>query len=300
MIALTHTSKRSAMRVKFFLIGLLVFSQLAFAQSNSIESIAANQQGVNLIVKVTLKNPIVKSPLGFSISNPARIALDFADTTNGTGKTAIDIGMGDLRTINVVEATGRARLVFNMNKPLNYATTIEGNSVIVTIDGSGGIATAVSSVGLPVMSTAPIQLKQNLRDIDFRRGVAGEGRVVVDLPNNQIAVDVRQQGQQIIVDFLKVGLPEILRRRLDVADFGSPARHRAHRQLRPHRPAIRLTQIDDRAARRHHLGHRPHRQRQNHDFVFRLGPHQHRGREHHDARRPGRIPDDYGAPNQCE
>ena len=222
MIALTHTSKRSAMRVKFFLIGLFVFSQLAFAQSNSIESIAANQQGVNLIVKVTLKNPIVKSPLGFSISNPARIALDFAETTNGTGKTAIDIGMGDLRTINVVEATGRARLVFNMNKPLNYATTIEGNSVIVTIDGSGGIATAVSSVGLPVMSTAPIQLKQNLRDIDFRRGVAGEGRVVVDLPNNQIAVDVRQQGQQIIVDFLKVGLPEILRRRLDVADFGSP------------------------------------------------------------------------------
>ena len=222
MNALINTSKRSAMRVKFFLIGLLAFSQLAFAQSNSIESISANQQGVNLIVKITLKNPIVKSPLGFSISNPARIALDFADTSNGTGKTAIDIGIGDLRNVNVVEATGRSRLVFNMNKSLNYATTVEGNSVIVTIDGSGGIATAVNSVGLPVVSAAPSQTKQNLRDIDFRRGVAGEGRVVIDLPSNQIAVDVRQQGQQIIVDFLKVGLPEILRRRLDVADFGSP------------------------------------------------------------------------------
>lgn len=224
MNALIHTSKRSAMRVKFFLIGLLTLSQLSFAQSNSIESVSANQQGVNLIVKITLKNPVIKSPLGFSISNPARIALDFADTSNGTGKTAIDIGMGDLRNVNLVEATGRSRLVFNMNKSLNYATTIEGNSVIVTIDGSGGIATAVNSVGLPVISASQSQsqVKQNLKDIDFRRGSVGEGRVVIDLPSNQVAVDVRQQGQQIIVDFLKVGLPEILRRRLDVADFGSP------------------------------------------------------------------------------
>ena len=210
------------MRVKFFLIGLLAFTQLAFAQSNSIESVTTNQQGANLIVKVTLKNPVAKAPLGFSISNPARIALDFADTSNGTGKTAIEIGIGDLRNVNLVEATGRSRLVFNMSKPLNYATTIEGNTVIVTIDGSGGVATAVNSVGLPVVSTSSAQIKQNLRDIDFRRGVAGEGRIVIDLPNNQVGVDVRQQGQQIIVDFLKVGLPEILRRRLDVADFGSP------------------------------------------------------------------------------
>lgn len=210
------------MRVKFFLIGFLAISQLAFAQSNSIESVTANQQGVNVIVKIALKNPLAKPPLGFAITNPSRIALDFSDTSNGTGKTAIDIGMGDLRNVNLVEATGRSRLVFNLNKSLNYATSIEGNLVIVTIDGSGGLATAVNSVGLPVVSSAPKQLKQNLRDIDFRRGAVGEGRVVIDLPSNQVAVDVRQQGQQIIVDFLKVSLPEVLRRELDVADFGSP------------------------------------------------------------------------------
>ena len=70
---------------------------------------------------------------------------------------------------------------------------------------------------------APIQTsKPMLHDIDFRRGVAGEGRIVVDLPLNQVAVDVRQQGQKIYVTFLKAGLPDVLRRRLDVADFGSP------------------------------------------------------------------------------
>lgn len=222
MNALINISKRSAMRVKFFLIGFLAIGQLAFAQSNSIESVTANQQGVNVIVKIALKNPLAKPPLGFAITNPARIALDFSDTSNGTGKTAIDIGMGDLRNVNLVEATGRSRLVFNLNKSLNYATSIEGNLVIVTIDGSGGLATAVNAVGLPVAPSAPKQLKQNLRDIDFRRGAVGEGRVVIDLPSNQVAVDVRQQGQQIIVDFLKVNLPEVLRRELDVADFGSP------------------------------------------------------------------------------
>jgi type IV pilus assembly protein PilQ len=64
--------------------------------------------------------------------------------------------------------------------------------------------------------------KQLLRDIDFRRGNNGEGRVVIDLPNNQVAVDVRQTATGVVVDFLKTGLPETLRRRLDVTDFGTP------------------------------------------------------------------------------
>jgi type IV pilus assembly protein PilQ len=222
MITLINASKRSAVFLKLCLTGLLSLSAIANAQSNSIESITANQQGINIIIKIALKNPIGKSPIGFSVSNPARIALDFADTSNATGKSSIDMGMGDLRNVNVVEATGRSRLVFNLNKPLNYATTVEGNVVVMTIDGSGGIATAVNSIGLPVAPAAVAQVKQSLKDIDFRRGAQGEGRVVIDLPSNQVAVDVRQQGQKILVDFMKVGLPSVLSRRLDVADFGSP------------------------------------------------------------------------------
>ncbi|HTD04697.1 type IV pilus secretin PilQ family protein [Undibacterium sp.] len=201
---------------------LLGLATSAYAQSNTIESITANQQGINVIVKITMKNPVSKPPLGFAITSPARIALDFADTNNGTGKNSADITMGDVRNVNVVEATGRSRLVFNLNKPLNYATAIDGNIVIVTIDGSGGVATAVNAAGLPVAAAPVVQAKQNLRDIDFRKGAGGEGRIVVDLPNSQVVTDIRQQGQKIIVDFMKVGLPEVLRRRLDVTDFGTP------------------------------------------------------------------------------
>ncbi|MGZ8290479.1 MAG: type IV pilus secretin PilQ [Telluria sp.] len=193
------------------------------AQENAIESITANQQGSNVIVNIAMKNAPAKPPIGFSITNPSRIALDFGATANATGAGTKDVNLGDLRTINVVQAGARTRLVLNLKRPLNYATAIDGKSVIVTVDGSGGVPQAVNSAGVPVapVAAAPAA-RQMLRDLDFRRGPNGEGRIVVDLPHSQVGVDVRQAGNKVVVDFLNTGLPETLRRRLDVTDFGTP------------------------------------------------------------------------------
>lgn len=209
-----------------FLTMAVLGSACAFAaaQENAIESISANQQGANVVVKVTMKAPLSKPPIGFSITNPARIALDFPSTANSTGVSAQNINLGDVRNVNVVQAGERSRLVFNLSRPLNYATAVEGNAVVVTIDGSGGVATAATARGTTATAPSATGDKAALRDIDFRRGASGEGRVVVNLPNNQVGVDVRQQGQTIVVDFLKTSLPEILRRRLDVSDFGTPVK----------------------------------------------------------------------------
>lgn len=204
------------------LLMLLASGVTAFAEENAIESITASQQGANVIVKVALKNAVSKPPIGFSITSPARIALDFSGTVNSLGKTTQDIGLGDVRNVNVVQAGDRSRVVFNLLRPLNYATAVDGKTVVVTIDGSGGVATPVNAAGIPVASKPVESGRQVLRDIDFRRGVNGEGRIVVDLPSNQVAVDVRQQGQKVVVDFLKTSLPPVLRRRLDVGDFGTP------------------------------------------------------------------------------
>ncbi|MDB5920245.1 MAG: secretin, partial [Massilia sp.] len=202
---------------------LALAGSVALAQDNAIESITANQQGSNVVVNIAMKNAPTKLPIGFSITNPTRIALDFGATVNATGKNSQDINQGDLRAINVVQAGERTRLVFNLKRALNYATAIDGKSVIVTVEGSGGVAQAVNSVGLPALqaSAAPVG-KQLLRDMDFKRGANGEGRIVVDLPNSQVAVDVRQVGNKVLVDFMKTGLPPSLRRRLDVTDFGTP------------------------------------------------------------------------------
>jgi len=205
------------------LLALTFGAASAQAQDNAIESITANQQGNNVVVNIAMKNTPTKLPIGFSISNPSRIALDFGATANATGKTSQDLNMGDLRAINLVQAGERTRLVFNLKKTLNYAMAIDGKSIIVTVDGSGGVAQAVDKSGLPVASSAPAPTgRQYIKNMDFRKGPNGEGRVVVDLPNNQVAVDVRQVGNSIVVDFMKTALPETLRRRLDATDFGTP------------------------------------------------------------------------------
>ena len=189
---------------------------------NAIESITANQQGSNVIINIAMRKAPEKLPIGFSITNPTRIALDFGATVNATGKTAQEMNLGDVRNVNVVQAGERTRLVFNLKRALNYTTAIDGKSIIVTVDGSGGVAQAFTSAGLPAApSLAPVQ-RQALKDLDFRRGANGEGRIVVDLPHSQVGVDVRQVGNTVVVDFLKTSLPETLRRRLDVTDFGTP------------------------------------------------------------------------------
>jgi type IV pilus assembly protein PilQ len=194
------------------------------APDNAIESISANQQGANVVLNIAMKNPVARAPIGFSITSPARIALDFGATANGMGKSAQDINLGDVRSANIVQAGERTRLVLNLKRALNYATVVDGKTVVVTIEGSGGVAQGVNAAGVAVTprAAAPVAGRQNLRDLDFKRGSNGEGRIVVDLPNSQVGVDVRQVGSQVLVDFIGTGLPASLRRRLDVTDFGTP------------------------------------------------------------------------------
>ncbi|MEO6896415.1 MAG: type IV pilus secretin PilQ family protein, partial [Caldimonas sp.] len=103
-----------------------------------------------------------------------------------------------------------------------YRAVIEGKSLVVSLDNNAP-ATLASSSGQTTRFAESLNRTQlSLRDIDFRRGSDGAGRVVVELPNNQVGVDIRQQGQSLVVEFLKSSLPDNLRRRLDVTDFGTP------------------------------------------------------------------------------
>ena len=197
---------------------LLALGAGAAAAQNAIESITATQQGPNVVLHIGMREALPKPPIGFSITNPARIALDFGATSNATGKSSQEINLGDVRSLNVVQAGERTRLVLNLARPLSYSTAVDGKSVRVTVEGPGGAQAVAASAPAPAAPAA----RQMLRDLDFRRGANGEGRIVVDLPNGQTGVDVRQAGNQIIVDFLRTGVPPSLRRRLDVTDFGTP------------------------------------------------------------------------------
>jgi len=198
----------------WLMFSLLLAGAGARAQDdNAIETIAVSQQGANLVVRIAMTATPATLPAGFAISSPPRIALDFGAVANRTGKTDHEFGVGELRSVNVVQAGDRARLLLNLNRSLGYTMAIDGKAVVVTIDTSAGAAAAA-------VAAAPAARPQ-LRTIDFRRGDNGEGRVVVELPRGA-AADVRQTPTGVVVDFIGAGAPEALRRRLDVGDFGTP------------------------------------------------------------------------------
>ncbi|HEU4645345.1 MAG TPA: type IV pilus secretin PilQ [Burkholderiales bacterium] len=191
---------------------------MALAQANSIEAVDVSQQGGKIVLRITTKSPLNALPPSFTVANPARIAFDFAGTVNALGRSSQDIAQGELRSMNLVQAPDKTRVVLNLRRPVAHEVALDGRSLVVTI------AAAAAQAGDKVAHFAEGrgESKHAIRDIDFRRGRTGEGRVVVDLSDTTTGIDIRQQGQNIIVDFLKTALPDNLRRRLDVVDFATP------------------------------------------------------------------------------
>ena len=194
----------------------------AFAQ-NAIQSINSSQQAGSDVVRIELAQPLPAVPNGFSVQTPPRVAIDLPGVTNAMGKATVDINQGNLRSVNVAQSGERTRLVLNLKQAANYQVQVQGKILLVVLDAPNVGAATTGPTGEPVHFAEPLNRNPvALRDIDFRRGPDGAGRVVVDLPNNQVGVDIRQQGQSLVVEFLRSTLPDNLRRRLDVTDFGTP------------------------------------------------------------------------------
>jgi len=196
----------------------------AFAQ-NAIQSINSSQQAGSDVVRIELAQPLPAVPNGFSVQTPPRVAIDLPGVTNAMGKSSVDINQGNLRSVNVAQSGERTRLVLNLKQAANYQVQVQGKILLVVLDSPAAVPTAsgAATAGEPVHFAE--SLNRNpvaLRDIDFRRGPDGAGRVVVDLTYTQVGVDIRQQGQSLVVEFLRSTLPDNLRRRFDVTDFGTP------------------------------------------------------------------------------
>lgn len=213
--------------VRFAAATLFAFFALAVhAQgepgANSIQAISVNGAGNGkLVIKVDLKNPLANPPAGFAINTPPRIAFDFPATTNGLGKSTQEFDEGDLRSANIVQAGNRTRLVINLHQMLSYDTQVDGNSLLIVLQGKAGDA-AEAAVTRFAEAKVPMQQRHSLRGVDFHRGRNGEGRIEVDLSDANVGIDLRQQSKNLIVDFMKTDLPRNLQRKLDVTDFATP------------------------------------------------------------------------------
>lgn len=209
--------------------GLCLLLGAAAAQAQvAIQSVSGSLQSGIEVVKIDLNQALAEMPVGFSVQSPARIALDFPEVVSAMGRSNVDINQGNLKSVSVVQAGNRTRVVLNLKQPTAYKTQWQGKSLLVLLDAPGAPA---SSAVAPLFAEGQSRDVQPLRDIDFRRSAEGHGRVVMSLPSNQVGVDIRQQGQLLVVEIMKASLPEGLRRRLDVTDFDTPVKFITSTQL---------------------------------------------------------------------
>jgi len=198
-----------------------VVPMVALAQ-NVIQSITSTQQSGADVVRIEFSEPLAALPTGFSVQVPPRIALDLPAVGSNLGRPLIDVNQGNLRSVAVAQSSDRTRLVMNLRQAANYRAELQGKVLIVVLDNAAPPMVAAATGQATQFAPAQNADALALRDIDFRRGADGAGRVVVSLANTQVGVDIRQQGQSLVVEFLRSSLPDNLRRRLDVTDFGTP------------------------------------------------------------------------------
>ena len=212
------------------LAGAALATQQLQAASNSLVDIShVTLPGNKQQLALTLSGP-ASAPKAFTIDNPARIALDLADTSNELDERNLRIASGMLQNVTTVEAGGRTRVVINLTSMSPYQTSIKGNQLLVTLDSdadgsqpAAGESILVASDGGDENFSGPIvERVDSIDGLDFRRGPMGEGRIIFDLSSAGIVTDMRQEGGRVIVDFPDTQLAAKLQRRLDVMDFGTP------------------------------------------------------------------------------
>ncbi|HRH81062.1 MAG TPA: type IV pilus secretin PilQ [Thiobacillaceae bacterium] len=190
------------------------------AVGNQITAISVAQgQDDSRVVKLSFKEDLAASPVHFTIANPHRIVLDFPQTANGLGRFGESVSQGVIKSYNVMQSGERTRVVLDLTGPAQYDVRQAGKHVLVAVKGEqvaegekapAHFAPAVPSRGLAV------------RDVEFKRGKDGEGRIIVTLSEAGVGLDIKEQSRAIVVDFLNTALPASLQRKLDVADFATP------------------------------------------------------------------------------
>jgi type IV pilus assembly protein PilQ len=202
-------------------LGAISFTVQA-ADPLKLESIDVQTlSGQQVQLKLHMNGP-APEPLPFTIDKPARIAFDLPNTTLGLASRRIDVHSGGVDSVLAAEANGRTRLVVNVETLLPYTTKVDGDTITVTLGSQPGDAAKQTAMARAGAGQGAAAAERAIRTIDFRRGADGTGRVIVQLTDPRTPVNVRQEGNQIVVDFAGTLMPKNLMRRYDVMDFATP------------------------------------------------------------------------------
>jgi type IV pilus assembly protein PilQ len=194
----------------------------AAAPGNAIEDIAyAKLPGDRIQITLRMAQP-PSEPSSFTITNPPRVSLDFTNTHVAVKKRSVPVKEGAVTAITAVDSENRSRVVLSLVRLVSYTTSIDGNNFVIIVDSPSSLRAEGAAPTATHFAGTQKAGKYSIRNIDFRRGPSGEGKVVITLSEPSVGVDIREQAGEIIVDFSNTSVPQDLQRRLDVVDFSTP------------------------------------------------------------------------------
>jgi type IV pilus assembly protein PilQ len=204
------------------IVGSTLLSVAHAADSNALQAIDVQPMaGQQLQLTLKLSGP-APTPTSFAIDDPARISVDLPGTAIALNSRRIDVRSGGLDTIVAAQTADRSRVVLNLDKMMPYAVKVAGNTIVITLGQSAGGAVTPSAVAANSDGAAAVTVgTRSIDGIDFRRSVDGAGRVVVRLTDPHTPINLRQVGDQVVVDFAGTDLPKRLARRFDATDYGT-------------------------------------------------------------------------------
>ncbi|MEJ0005960.1 MAG: type IV pilus secretin PilQ [Steroidobacteraceae bacterium] len=208
--------------VTVLIAGSTLLSAAHAADSNTLQAIDVRPMaGQQLQLTLKLSGP-APTPNSFTIDNPAQISVTLPGTTLALASRRIDVRSGGLDTITAAQTADRSRLVLNLDKMMPYAMRVDGNNIVITLGQTSGAAVAVAGTAAATDGAAPPSIgPRSIEGIDFRRSVDGAGRVVVRLSDPHTPINLRQVGDQVVIDFANTDLPKRLSRRFDATDYGT-------------------------------------------------------------------------------
>jgi type IV pilus assembly protein PilQ len=195
------------------------------AAQNALTTVSvAEGQNDSQVIKIILKDALATMPVSFTTSNPHRLVLDFPNTSNSMGRVQENLNSGAIKNYQIVQAGDRTRVVFNLTGPASHELRKDKNVVLAVLQVAQNQAAATSGPAIAParFAEAGQQRDHGVRDVDFRRGKNGEGRIAISLSDPGVGIDIQQKGRAIQVEFLNTSLPSPLQRRMDVSDFATP------------------------------------------------------------------------------
>nr|WP_238400342.1 type IV pilus secretin PilQ [Legionella bononiensis] len=197
---------------------------VAFSQENSLTSVKVIPLPEDRVrIDFQFAHPLKQLPASFITQKPARIVLDFINTDMQLppDQKMKKIELGSLKTYNVVAVADRVRAILDLQRTVSYSGSSAGNIYSLVLNGkSNEIYQNNKEI---FITNQVVNAKHQINRIDFRGIEKQGGRVLIDVSDTSIPIDVTQVGKEVVVNFLNTKIPVNLMKRFDVADFHSPA-----------------------------------------------------------------------------